>query len=463
MTVVHTFTQLHDEPIDHNGSLGWPLIGETPDFLRAGQNGEPHKFIRERMDKHDSRVFKTSLLGEPMAVFCGQETSSCLATRISWSPLVTATGDEAKRMRRMLMTFLNPDALRSYVERMEIVTQQHISTHWDGSRTKSLLYYNRVNYKGKEEVRVFPIVKLYTFELACRLFTSIDDPSHISKLAAQFNVFLKGVIDLPINLPGTTFYHAMRAANAIREELQVIATQRRVDLEEKKASPKQDLLSHLLATADASGKFLTEMEIIDNILLLLFAGHDTTRSAITLLMRYLGDLPQVYEKVLKEQIDIAMSKEPGELLQWEDIQKMRYSWSVVSEVMRLSPPASGAFREALTDITYAGYTIPRGWKLYWSTGSTQRDQTFFQNPEEFDASRFEGAGPTSYSYVPFGGGPRMCPGQEFARLQILVFLHNMVKRFRWDLLIPDENFGYNPMLAPSKGLPIRLRPHKFEA
>lgn len=98
-------------------------------------------------------------------------------------------------------------------------------------------------------------------------------------------------------------------------------------------------------------------------------------------------------------------------------------------------------------------------QLYWGTGSTQRDPAFFRNPDNFDASRFEGAGPAPFSYIPFGGGPRMCLGQEFARLQILVFMHNIVKRFTWDLLNPDEKIEHSPMLAPLEGLPIRLHPH----
>jgi cytochrome P450 len=74
---------------------------------------------------------------------------------------------------------------------------------------------------------------------------------------------------------------------------------RKVDLEEKKTSPTQDLLSHLLVTPDTSGRFLSEAEITDNILLLLFAGHDTSRSVLSSVMKYLGNLPEVYEQVLK--------------------------------------------------------------------------------------------------------------------------------------------------------------------
>ncbi|XP_057420628.1 beta-amyrin 28-monooxygenase-like isoform X2 [Lotus japonicus] len=311
------------------------------------------------------------------------------------------------------------------------------------------------------QVHVYTIIQLYTFELACCLFLSFGNSSQVANLSSLFDVFLKGIFALSINFPGTRFHRAMKAADAIKKEIKMLLKKKKVDLEENRISPTKDLLSHLLVTSDTNGRFLTETEISDNILLLLFAGHDTSRSVLSSVMKYLGQLPEVYERVLKEQLEISQGKEEAELLHWEDVQKMKYTWNVVSEVMRLSPPVRGAYREAIKDFTYADYNIPKGWKLQWSTNASHKDPTLFSNPGNFDPSRFEGEGPTPFSYVPFGGGPRMCLGQEFARLEILVFMHNIVKSFKWDLVIPDEKFKYDPMLEPEKGLPIQLQPSHF--
>lgn len=133
------------------GNLGWPVIGETLGFIRAGFEGKPERFIRERMEKYDSRVFKTCLLGEDMIVFCGTAGHKLLFSNENklvrtWWPssvsklfktcLLMKAGDDAKRMRRMMMmSFLSPNALMKYVERIDMITQQHIATYWEGRHT----------------------------------------------------------------------------------------------------------------------------------------------------------------------------------------------------------------------------------------------------------------------------------------------------------------------------------------
>ncbi|KAK6944644.1 Cytochrome P450 [Dillenia turbinata] len=444
------------------GKLGFPIVGETLEFLSMGCRGTPEKFIEERTAKYSTEVFKTYLLGETTAVLCGAAGNKFLFSNgnklvTSWWPrnvekifptsLQTSTKEESMKMRKLLPGFLKPEALQKYVGVMDSIAKKHFEDGWD----------------LKSEVVVFPLAKRYTFMVACRLFMSIEDPNHdpnhVAKFADHFHDLVAGVISLPINLPGTPLNKAIKAAETIRKELLAIVKQRKIDLAENKVSSMHDILSHMLTTTDENGKYMTELDVADKILGLLIGGHDTASAAITFIVKYLTELPHVYNQVLKEQIEIATGKKRGELLRWDDLQKMKYSWNVASEVMRLAPPLQGNFREAIVDFQYAGFSIPNGWKLYWSANSTHKNSEYFPDPEKFDPSRFEGNGPMPYSYVPFGGGPRMCPGKEYARLEILVFMHNLVRRFKWEKVLPKENIIVDPMPMPAKGLPIRLHPH----
>nr|APZ88353.1 cytochrome P450 CYP716A244 [Eleutherococcus senticosus] len=441
------------------GKTGWPVIGESFEFLSTGWKGHPEKFIFDRLAKYSSNVFRTSLLGQPAAVFCGAACNKFLfsnenklvqawwpdsVNKVFPSSTQTSSKEEAIKMRKLLPNFLKPEALQRYVGIMDQIAKKHFESGWE----------------NKKEVSVFPLAKNYTFWIACKVFLSVEEPTQVAKLLEPFNAIASGIISVPIDLPGTPFNSAIKSSKIIRDKLLGIIKQRKIDLGEGKASPTQDILSHMLLTSDENGKFMTEGDIADKILGLLIGGHDTASSACTFVVKFLAELPEIYEGVYKEQMEIAKSKKPGELLSWEDIQKMKYSWNVACEVLRLAPPLQGAFREVLTDFSYNGFSIPKGWKLYWSANSTHRNSEVFPEPLKFDPSRFEGAGPPPYSFVPFGGGPRMCPGKEYARLEILVFMYHVVKRFKWEKVIPDEKIVVNPMPIPASGLPVRLFPHK---
>ncbi|CAK9179693.1 unnamed protein product [Ilex paraguariensis] len=233
------------------------------------------------------------------------------------------------------------------------------------------------------------------------------------------------------------------------EEVLNIIRERRKELMEKERGDG-DLLSRMLLVTDKNGKFMNEKEISNNIVGLLVASYETTSTAVTVVLKYLAELPHIYTQVFKEQMEIAKSKGPNELLTWEDIQKMKFSWNVACEALRLSPPAQGAFREAITDFTYAGFSIPKGWKTFWTVHTTHTNPQYFPEPEKFDPSRFDGSGPAPYTYVPFGGGPRMCPGKEYARLEVLVFMHNVVRNFKLEKAIPNEKIVFHASPVPMK-------------
>ncbi|RVW37497.1 Beta-amyrin 28-oxidase [Vitis vinifera] len=440
------------------GKLGWPIIGETLEFALGGKNSNPARFINDRMKKYSPIVFRTSLLGEKVAVFCGPAGNKFLFSNhnkliTTWKPpsmekalLFQSSPPKAepRGMRSFVLEFLRPDALQRNIHIMDSMARQNINMDW----------------APHKEVNVYPLSKKYTFTLACHLFISIKDPEHIARIARPFHQMLSGLVSLPIDFPGTAFNSAKKGGKILRHELVAIIKQRRKELSEKEESVARDLLSSLLLATDENGAVLNDMEISDKIVGIFLASFDSTSTTLTFIFNYLAEFPHAYDKVLKEQMEIAMSKDPEEFLKWNDIQKMKYTWCVVKETMRLAPPAQGTFREAITDFTFEGFTIPKGWKTYWSVHSTNKNPKYFPDPEKFDPSRFEGKGPAPYTFVPFGGGPRLCPGKEYVRLVILVFIHNMVTRFKWEKVVPNEKIIYNPSPFPVNGLPIRLQPHE---
>ncbi|KAK2972436.1 hypothetical protein RJ640_003862 [Escallonia rubra] len=443
------------------GRTGWTVIGETLHYLSEIQSGTLENFVTDRMNKYSSKVFKTSLIGQPMAILCGPEGNKFLFSNEKklvqvwfpgWSNKIfpkshnISNNEDFINIRRMLPLFLKADSLQKYVGIMDLVMKQHLQKNWDG-----------------DHVQVCPVVRKYTLALACRLFISIDDPREVEKLAKPIEDIVAGIFSgFPINLPGTALNRAIKASKEIRVSIESIVRQRKVDLMEKIVSPVQDILSHMLLTVDGSGQHLKTVDISSHLLGLIFGGYGTLNGTLTFVIKYLAELPHVYDEVLKEQMAVTSSnKRPDNLLGWEDLRKMKYSWNVASEVLRLTPPGVGAFREALTDFTYAGYKVPKGWKLHWTAHVSHMNPDYFPNPDKFDPSRFQGNQLAPYTYVPFGGGPRMCPGNEDALLAILVFIHNGVTTFRWAKVIPNEGVFNDPLPRPAHGLPIRLHRHDF--
>jgi cytochrome P450 family 26 subfamily A len=95
-------------------------------------------------------------------------------------------------------------------------------------------------------------------------------------------------------------------------------------------------------------------------------------------------------------------------------------------------------------------------QIAWSGPRSHLSPQFFPNPERFDPSRFEGIGPQPFTYLPFGGGPRMCPGSEFARIEMVVFLHHLVLNYEWSMIDPHEQMIMNPFQTFQKGLQLRI-------
>lgn len=322
------------------------------------------------------------------------------------------------------------------------MVQEHLKLHWEGRST----------------IEIYSLAQILVTTLSARFFTGLQhNNERCAKFAELINMITSGLHTLPVNVPGTPFYRAMKAAEAMRKEVLMLIKEKKAAVSSSGAKVT-DIMSHLLFNPDPTGRFIPENEVADKVMGLMTGGFHSPSMATSFLIKYLGEYPEVCDKVRTEQLEIASSKEGGENLNWDDIQKMTYSWAVALEVMRLVPPLQGTFREVVTDFTYEGYTIPKGWKVYWSSSSTNKISEHFPAPEEFDPSRFEnGKAAPAYSNIPFGSGPRICPGKEYARLQLMCFLHHVVTRYKWEVINPRAKIagGLNPV--PEEGFHIRLQ------
>ncbi|KAH8938768.1 hypothetical protein BDL97_16G102100 [Sphagnum fallax] len=438
------------------GSFGLPILGETLEFLRLAQaNKSGAEFVQPRVAKY-GQVFKTHILFSP-AVSVGapegnkflfanenklliQSWPSPIKNLLGQHSMANKSGEEHKQTRRIFTSFFSTDGLQSFVPRMEKMAKAHFVQFWE----------------GKDQIMAFTTMKQFAFALAVDIFFSLTDGPEFQSLEHDIEIFLQGVISPPIDFPGTVYRNAKLSRERICRLLDTIICQRRKDMEEGKVSSHHDFLSVLINKLDDQDQLTANQEIKDNILLLMFAGHDTTSSTLAGVLKYLFLNPQCLQEVIKEQKEIAITKAVGAPLNWDDTRKMKYTWQVIQECLRVQPPGEVGFKECIKEFEYEGFTIPKGWKIFWHLGRSHMSPQFFPNPERFDPNRFEGQGPPPFTYMPFGGGPRMCLGIEFARTEMVVFLHHLVLNYEWSMIDPNEVVYRNPLPVFQKGLPLKI-------
>ncbi|KAI9108506.1 hypothetical protein K1719_020390 [Acacia pycnantha] len=443
------------------GSMGIPIIGQSLGLLRAMRANNAEQWIQERVYKYGP-ISKLNLFGKPTVFMYGPAankfifTSNMVTNENSKSTrmilgdrnLLMLKGEEHKRLRGAILPFLKTESLKRYVGKMDEEVKMHLDMYWH----------------GKQEVKVMPLMKTLTFNIISSLLLGVERGKLRDELLECFEPMMEGMWSIPINLPFTRYNRSLKESSKIQKLLKQLVQKKENELikNQNNTSFEQDLITSLLGMKDEEGKqVMNEKEIIQNIMLLMVAGHDTSAVLMTFLVRLLANEPDIYASLLHEQEEIAESKLPGESLTWEDLTKMKYTWRVAYETLRLFPPVFGNFRMAVRDIEYEGYLIPKGWQIFWVSAMTHMDNNIFPEASNFDPSRFENQSSIPpYSFIAFGGGQRLCPGIEFAKIETLVAIHYLVTRFTWKLSCADNFFKRDPMPVPSQGLPIQISPRK---
>ncbi len=232
------------------------------------------------------------------------------------------------------------------------------------------------------------------------------------------------------------------------------------EIAERRRSPdesKMDILSLLVGVRDEAGEGLSDKEVRDQVMTLMFAGHDTSTSTLTFMMHELARHPGVVERLCEEQDRVLGGATPDiERLERE----MPYLEMVLDEVLRLYPPAWIGPRRAVRDFEFGGHAVKRGAYVNYCSWASHRIPEVFPDPEAFIPERFarqrKAALPRG-AYVPFGGGRRICIGKRFGQTEVKLVATMLLQRLRLDAM-PGRTMTVRqmPTLSPRGGLQMRV-------
>ncbi|OIT40448.1 PREDICTED: abscisic acid 8'-hydroxylase 1-like [Nicotiana attenuata] len=424
------------------GTLGWPYIGET--FQLYSQN--PSVFFASKVKKYGS-IFKTHILGCPCVMISSPEAAKLvLVTKAHlFKPTFPASkermlgkqaiffhqGDYHAKLRKLVLRAFMPESIKNIVSDIESIAKSSLES-----------------LQGRL-INTYQEMKTYTFNVALLSIFGKDEMLYREDLKRCYYILETGYNSMPINLPGTLFHKSMKARKELAKILAKIISVRR-----ETNQNHTDLLGSFMGDQED----LTDEQIADNIIGVIFAARDTTASVLTWILKYLGENPTVLQAVTEEQEGIMREKVEngeGQVLTWADTKKMPMTTRVIQETLRAASILSFTFREAVEDVEFEGYLIPKGWKVLPLFRNIHHSPDNFPEPEKFDPSRFE-VSPKPNTFMPFGNGVHSCPGNELAKLEILILVHHLTTKYRWSMMGPQNGIQYGPFALPQNGLPIML-------
>ena len=315
------------------------------------------------------------------------------------------------RARRLLMPAFNGVALRGYAGLIEQLAEQEVSGWSPGEPFRALDRMNRL-----------------TLKIICRVVFGIRQADQLERLRPLVNAT---VAISPLVLLGWAYPRLQRVGpwrryvdvqTALDAELYAQIGARR---DHPDAGEGSDVLSRLLAVGDDESEPLTDVELRDQLVTLLLAGHETTASALAWALHELAYSPETQARAR----EAADSGQPGDA----------YLQAVLKESMRLHPVISFVARRLTAPTQIAGYRLPAGVTVMPSILLAHADPDAYPHPERFDPDRFVGESPPPNTWIPFGGGTRRCLGAGFALLEGTAVLRAVLRRWELQPVRPARN------------------------
>ena len=358
-----------------------------------------------------------------------------------------SNGDTWKRQRRMAVPAFHSSRLKAFAEAM-VGAGLEMCDRWQAAGDGAELEIT------EEMTRV-------TAEIVCR--TMFSDDLGAGNARAVFEGFAAyqetlsqvdygELLGLPDWLPRRSSRKADRAAAGIHRIIEDIIETRR-----QSGDDKGDMLSILLsAHDDETDSAMTTRQLRDEMAVVFLAGHETTATALGWSLFLLSQDRPSWERLVAEVDRVLGGRSPG----YDDIQYLAFTRCVIEEALRLYPPVAFFSREAMEDDEIDGQTIPKGSMVLVVPWLLHRHRRLWRDPDEFRPERFmpdKARGRPKFAFLPFGAGPRTCPGASFAMNESVLLLALIAQRFKLTL---RPGHDVQPLcrlsLRPGSGLPMRL-------
>lgn len=354
--------------------------------------------------------------------------------------LLVSDGEFWRRQRRLVAPALHARRIESYADTMVQYALQVMDSWRDGVRLDI----------SREMTRL-------TMLIVAKTLFNADVSGDVQRVGKALEVIQRHFVDtraalLPAWVPTPAERRARRAKRDLDDIIyRIIGDWRAV------GQDRGDLLSMLLLARDDDDRGMTDVQVRDELVTLLLAGHETTANTLNWTWYLLAQHPEA-EARLHAELDAVLAGRPPTLA---DLERLPYTEMVIKEALRLYPPAWGFGRMAIEDIEIAGYPIAKGSSLNILLYFTHRDPRWWDEPDAFRPERFSPESEAripKYAYLPFGGGPRVCIGNSFAMMEARLLLATLASRYRLELE-PGQRVEMLPLITlnPKGGLPMTLR------
>jgi len=431
-------------PLHVPTSPSLPVIGHTVPFLRDARG------LLERERRRHGDTFVVRVLGNPTVVFLTPQATrtiyldraSAFSSEIGWSftigplfrrGLMLRDFDDHHFHRRVMQQAFRRKALDGYMAKVDEVAETHLR-------------------EVRGSLDVYALVKRLTLDIAAQVFVGASLGGQAQTVNSCFVAMMKAsMAPLRLDLPATAYGRGLRA----RATLERLFTRLVLD---RRARPETvDLLSRLSHATTEDGSTLPVDEVVDHMIFLLLAAHDTTTSTLAVMLWHLSQQPAWQDAVVEE-----VQARSGQPVTLENHQQMRATELVMKEALRLSPPVPFSPRGVVRDSVIDGWEIPAGTMITAASLGLHRHPDWWSHPDEFDPTRFsaERAEDRAHShvYVPFGGGAHICIGNHLAELMTKAVVTRLFAEHRV-VARPGQNVTIDavPIPKPRGGLVLEVR------